>query len=507
MRMSTWIMAVMLLAGSVAMAGEPEFKPIFDGSTLTGWRAADMGYWSVADGTITARSSDEKPATTNQFLVWEQGKVDDFELRLKYRIQGTAQANSGIQFRSRVMPDGHVAGYQADIYLGGDWTGAVFDELGRKMLAKRGEAVTIGADGTRQVSVIGDAGELLKGVKADDWNEYHITARGGKIELKINGQTMSSVVDDQAGERDLSGVLALQLHAGPAMTVQFKDIELKRLPLTDGRKKLVLLAGRPSHPPGQHEFNAGMLLLEHCLNTGAGDKVVAQMYRSNGWPADPTAFDNADAVVMYSDGGKGHFAIKQIPALEAMHKRGVGIGAIHYAVEPVVGEPQDHFLKWFGGAFEIHFSVNPHWDAEFKEFPGHPVARGVTPFVVRDEWYYNMRFREDMKGVTAVLTSIPTEETYSRPDGPHSGNAFQRALKGKPTILMWVSEGLEAGRGRGFGFTGGHFHKNWADENQRRIVLNAMLWIAGAQVPESGVNCSVTPEMMEANLDDKGKRK
>src|SRR5690606_22105182 len=157
-------------------------------------------------------------------------------------------------------------------------------------------------DGMRQTTELADAGELLKHINADGWNDYHIRAVGEEISLSINGHTTAEVVDRQSGERDLIGKLALQLHSGPPMKIEFKDVRLKRLPLKD-RKKVVFVAGSASHGYMSHEHNAGCLLLAEKLNTAReehGVPVVATVY-TNGWPKDTTAFDNADTVVSYCD--------------------------------------------------------------------------------------------------------------------------------------------------------------------------------------------------------------
>ncbi|NQT02977.1 MAG: DUF1080 domain-containing protein, partial [Planctomycetes bacterium] len=243
------------LATSVA-AEEPGFKPIFDGKTLDGWKAPNMSYWSVTDGAITARSTQQNPVKTNQFLVWQLGELDDFELKLKYRMSGTPAANSGIQIRSRVEKEGHAAGYQADIDLAGRYAGALYDEQGRGMLATRGQKTVIGSDGKKTHSPLGDSNALMTNIRKNDWNDYHIIARGGRIILKLNGKVTAEVIDNDRKQRELSGVLALQLHSGPPMTVQFKDIYLKRLKMRQ-RKKIVLIAGPRSHGYGSHEHNAG----------------------------------------------------------------------------------------------------------------------------------------------------------------------------------------------------------------------------------------------------------
>ncbi|HUS73458.1 MAG TPA: DUF1080 domain-containing protein, partial [Sedimentisphaerales bacterium] len=152
-----------------AMAEEAGFKPIFDGKTLDGWKAPDMSYWSVDDGALTGRSTQQHPVRSNQFIVWQLGELDDFELKLKYRISGTPSANSGVQIRSRVDKDGHVAGYQADIDKAGQWAGALYDERGRDMLATRGQKTIIDLDGKKTSTSIGDSASLMANINKDGW--------------------------------------------------------------------------------------------------------------------------------------------------------------------------------------------------------------------------------------------------------------------------------------------------------------------------------------------------
>ena len=279
-------------------------------------------------------------------------------------------------------------------------------------------------------------------------------------------------------------------------------------------KNIVFIAGRPSHGPGQHEHHAGSLLLQKCL---AGFPGVTTQVFDNGWPSvmkdgkrtdDHSALEKADAVVIYSDGGGGHPALQgdRLQVLERLTKKGVGLGLIHYAVEPTLANGQKEFLDWVGGAFEINRSVNPHWFADFKSLPDHPVTRGVKLFATTDEWYFNLRFRDGLRGVTSILAAIPPASTMSRPDGPHEGNpnAREAVAKGTPQVVMWVSE--RADGGRGFGFTGGHFHLGWRNDDQRKLVLNAVLWIAKVDVPKDGVPSVLTDEDLQANLDPKPPR-
>ncbi len=270
-------------------------------------------------------------------------------------------------------------------------------------------------------------------------------------------------------------------------------------------KHIVLIAGRPSHPPGMHEFRAGCLLLQQCLAATPG--VTVTVY-SNGWPNADNALEHADAVVIYADGGAGHPAIQKDhkSVLANLTARGAGLGFMHYGVEipSTNGGPQ--FLQWIGGYYEHLYSVNPMWSPQYEKFPKHDVANGVQPFSNHDEWYFNMRWNELQKQrITPILVATPSDQVrqgpYVYPRGPYDHIV---AVHGREETMMWTYE--RPGGGRGFGFTGGHTHANWANESQRKVVLNAILWIAGVPIPENGVASSVTPEQMAANLDPKGKK-
>jgi len=271
-------------------------------------------------------------------------------------------------------------------------------------------------------------------------------------------------------------------------------------------KRILLIAGGPSHGSGDHEFKAGCLLFKKCLDTVPGIKAEVSI----GWPQDASVFNGVDAIVIYSDGGGGHPAIQdnRLEQLKSVLDKGAGFGCVHYAVEVPKERGGKEFLRWIGGYFETYWSVNPFWDASFDNLPAHPVTRGVKPFKMRDEWYYHMRFAENMKGVTPILSALPPADTLKRGDGPHSNNPFVReaVLTNKePQHVMWVYERPEGGRG--FGFTGGHSHKNWGNENFRKVVLNAILWIARADVPPNGVDVSLSEDDLKENLDVKGQKK
>jgi hypothetical protein len=268
------------------------------------------------------------------------------------------------------------------------------------------------------------------------------------------------------------------------------------------KRKVVFVAGRRSHAYGSHDHWAGSLLLSKWLNENHS-QIEAVVHR-DGWPTDPAAFDNAAAIVIYSDGGGGHPAVKFLPQLDAMMKRGVGLVLLHYAVEVQEQVAGQQFLDWVGGYFKINWSVNPHWLLQPKALPNHPITRGVRPFQTHDEWYYHMQFRDGMKGVVPILTALPPESSLSRTDGAHSGNPDVRAAvleRKEPQHVAWAVE--RADGGRGFGFTGGHWHWNWGHPMQRRLVLNAIAWAAKAEVPANGIATPrVTIEDLEANNEE-----
>jgi type 1 glutamine amidotransferase len=267
-------------------------------------------------------------------------------------------------------------------------------------------------------------------------------------------------------------------------------------------KKIVFIAGPPSHGPGEHEHRAGCLLLKSCLDNLP--EVTTVLY-TNGWPAGPNPLEGAATIVVYSDGAAGHPLLQpaRLKTLGALMDQGVGLVCLHFAVEPTLENGEKEFLNWIGGAFEINWSVNPVWTAQFKSLPDHPITRGVKPFQLRDEWYFHMRFPENMKGVTPILSAVPDASTTNRNDGPHEGNPVVRELvaRGEPQPVAWAM--TRADGGRGFGLTGGHYHKNWGDENLRKLVLNAILWTAKIEVPRDGVASSVSPGQLKENLDPK----
>ncbi len=506
------LLTTLLTALSNSNADDDGFVSLFDGKTLDGWDG-NPKFWRVEDGTITGQTTVDNPTSGNTFIIWRGGELTNFELRFEYKIIG---GNSGVQYRSfepnPVQEKWVVGGYQGDFEAGDTYSGILYGERFRGILANRGQRTElVRQDGKFEVKVLGSVGDsatIQSKIKKEDWNNYSITANGFHFVHKINGVMTAECTDNDLQERRSSGILALQLHAGPPMKVQFRNIRVKKLGEDVGstaspeKKKIVFIAGIPSHGYGAHEHYAGCRLLASSLQEAMPNYDVEVI--KNGWPKEgANALADADAVVVYCDGGGGHLLNPHIDEFEPLMKKGAGLVCIHYGVETPKGKTGDAFLDWIGGYFETDWSVNPHWVAQFTTFPNHPISNGVKPFSINDEWYFHMRFREGMKGVTPILSAHPPEETMRRGDGAHSGNPSVRkaVANGEIQHVAWAAE--RPGGGRGFGFTGGHFHWNWADENFRKVVLNAIVWSAHGEVPANGVTTNdPSQEELEADQDE-----
>jgi type 1 glutamine amidotransferase len=257
--------------------------------------------------------------------------------------------------------------------------------------------------------------------------------------------------------------------------------------------RILVIAGRKSHGPGDHEFFAGAAILMNLLKQTPG---VWPIMARDGWPKNEKLFDTADCVVFYMDGRGGHPVVQgdRLAKMQKLMDKGVGWVNLHYAVDylPQHGKT---VIGWMGGYYEPDYSINPHWDAIIRTLPKHPITNGVKPFTIRDEWYYGMRFIEDRKGLTPILQAVPPDETRR--------TEYTKSRKGQIETMAWAYERPDGGRG--FGFTGGHFHRNWADRDFRRIVVNAILWCSKVEVPEGGAKVEFDPADLNKNLDWKGK--
>lgn len=261
--------------------------------------------------------------------------------------------------------------------------------------------------------------------------------------------------------------------------------------------KIVFIGDAGTHGPrGNHEFVAGSILLSRRLHE-AYSNVHCVVHTTKNWPTD---IAHADAVVVALNHGQ---RAATDPNIFAVVRKGAGFGALHFGVEVNKGEAGNNYLQWMGGYFETQWSVNPWWQPKFEKFPDHPVARGVKPFSVRDEWYYHMRFVGDMKGVTPILTDVPPLSTVRKETSDRGGNeaVYTEVEAKKPQHMAWVYERPDGGRG--FGFTGLHQHSNLGDDNFRKVLLNGVAWIAKLEIPTDGVpSKAVDKAELEKVMDD-----
>jgi hypothetical protein len=203
--------------------GRSDFIPLFNGTDLKGWNGKP-GWWKVEDGALTAESTPEKPCKECNYLIWRGDHPSDFELLLDFKL--SSKANSGIQIRSRELLNWDCFGYQADMTGDGSLAGFVYHHQ-YGLIAGRGEQATIAADGKRTVENLGDPAELLKHFKPDEWNNYHVICRGPEITISMNGVLMCQITDHRVTKETSRGIIALQMHPGPPMKVQFKNIRMK----------------------------------------------------------------------------------------------------------------------------------------------------------------------------------------------------------------------------------------------------------------------------------------
>jgi hypothetical protein len=220
--------------GGVRMAppapdGSEGFEAIFNGKTLDNWDG-DPKFWRVEEGGIVGESTPDKQVGPNTFIIWRGGKPANFELKLQYKINNT---NSGIQYRSVEMPEAGkwvLKGYQADIDAQNRYSGQLYEERGRGFLAMRGQFTRMWDGGKKTLIGSPGDGDALKAViKENDWNDFHVIARDNMIVHVLNGHVMCAFIDDDPKGRAMEGLLGFQLHSGPPMRVEFRNILLRKL--------------------------------------------------------------------------------------------------------------------------------------------------------------------------------------------------------------------------------------------------------------------------------------
>ncbi len=252
--------------------------------------------------------------------------------------------------------------------------------------------------------------------------------------------------------------------------------------------KIVLVAGSNFLKPGEHEYAAGCAVLRDLLKQTSGVKPVLSV----DWPSNPETFAGAKAVVFFFDGAEKHALLQgdRMVQMQKLLDAGVGLVQMHQAID-YPKDLGDRVRGWCGAAWEKGYSQRAHWVTEFKTFSDHPICRGVRPFKIDDGWLYKLRFAAEMKGVTPLLRTAD-------PKAP----AGQKGSS--DDIVCWAYE--RTGGGRAFTFTGGHLHSSFAEEGYRRLLVNGILWAAGAEIPAAGAPVVLDAGDLKKYLEDRPKR-
>ena len=265
---------------------------------------------------------------------------------------------------------------------------------------------------------------------------------------------------------------------------------------TTGKKRILFIAGSTTHRHGIHEYKAGSLLLAKALNE-SGLPVVAKVHWFN-WPEDESCLEGVDTIIVYADGG-GDYGEKYA-VLDEKYKQGTALMFMHYGVHPTKEVGEKYYNKWMGGYFADAFSVNPSWIADMVPKDGHPVARGLSGSIKAfDEFYWNLNFAKDCKDCYPLATGIPTPENMVTYGSSKFWNKDAADKLGTPQSLLWCRDPADAPRGAGF--VGGHFHRNWAIDDYRKLILNTIAWVTKVEVPKDGITSeAVTQEILNQNL-------
>ncbi len=246
-----------------------------------------------------------------------------------------------------------------------------------------------------------------------------------------------------------------------------------------GTKKIVMIAGPTRHPRGTHEHDKGLALLKKCLETSPNAHNLRIEVHSNNWPASPQTLDDADTIVMFNEGWDDHLLAKpeRREKIGKLMSRGVGLVGLHGATA-VSDDVEGDFLEWAGGNKKKVVSQHTFTDCEQSvASPDHPVARGVKAFAIHDELYYRCVFCRRCVAVAGEKPLVPILTARLGPDTSH------------PEVVAWAFQ--RDNGGRAFMYTGPHNFTSWQTESLRKMVLNAILWTAKADVPEGGVQSTV----------------
>jgi type 1 glutamine amidotransferase len=425
-----------------------EWKILFNGKDYSGWTNNNFGgsgEIEFRDGKMIINEgvalSGVKYAKTNELL------RNNYEIQVKAtKLQGN-DFFAGITFP---VKDSHAT------FLCGGWGGSLV-----------GISSIDGMDASEN--------ETSTYLKFEENKSYDLRVRvtEKKIQAWVDNQKMVDVgiegrrISMRPGEIESAVPFGISTYQ---TRTAIQEVKIRSIPA--GLKKIVFIAGRKSHGPGEHEYAQGMQLLKNLVDKHPDVKAVDSEYHERGWPVNENTLEDADSIVLYCDGSDhsedAHPILSgnRLNTLARQMKRGCGFVCIHYTVFVPKEKAGDKFLNWLGGYFDYESGTGQEnkWYSkietrDFKVFPAsdHPITKGLEPFQIKEEYYFKMRLPEDRSGWTPVLTFDPEKKDNEK-------------------VVGWAIQRPDGGRG--FGYTGGHFHKNWEDPNVRQLIVNAILWSA-----------------------------
>ena len=282
-----------------------------------------------------------------------------------------------------------------------------------------------------------------------------------------------------------------------------EDLESKNRYKKAKKKKILFLAGKDGHGFGVHEFSAGLTILKELLEKQKGFRHKIETYLFvRGKRPSKQHFKDVDALIFFCNGRGGHLANQYLKTVDSLVNKGVGILMMHYAVDPH-SKYRRYFAKWMGGYYEDKFSTNPIWILRNSILADSPITNGVNKFSLKDEWYFNIRFKKRIK---PILSGIPS---YAERRKKNQSRQILKHIKeniGRKEVVMWSYE--RAHNGRSIGFTGGHFHASWKNEDFRKLILNAVAWVSHLPIPKKGLDpLKVSEKLFMTNHSKKKKKK
>ena len=362
------------------------------------------------------------------------------------------------------------------------------------------------AHGFEAVEIETKDGHVIQGFVLFSGGSYIIKVFGGgevsiprkliKSEKPMERSLMLSAGQLGLSAQDVADIVAYLKEGEPTEHRPVPSAPASNEVSQTGKKKILFIAGNTKHRHGVHEYRAGSILLANALNE-SGLPVEAQVHWY-GWPEDESIFDGVDTCVIYADGG-GQFGEKYA-FLDKKFQGGMGIMFMHYGVHPTKEVGETYYKKWIGGYFDDATSVNPSWIAELEPREGHPIAHGLkAPFKTYDELYWNLNFDSENPKVYPLVTAVPTKQNMVRYGSSKFWNRLAADQLGTEQAIVWCRDS-ETGA-RGAGFVGGHYHRNWAIDDYRMMVLNSIAWVSRLEIPAGGVPSKpVTKAMLNENL-------